>query len=458
MYFKVCTPPAIGHPTNISGMNGCARVVDGINLRYIYSACVVTETPDLSILHDPWFTDGIYDGTWFQFPKIADPVQTIGDVDLIFISHIHPDHYDPIFLKEYFGEFGEKQILIADRAPNFLKDKMIRDGFSPTVLTEPLRRNSTEITVLPVRPDDVNEIDSALVLKFGDASGRTHCLVNLNDVIMDSDTRATVKAVAGPIDLLLLGFTGAGPYPQTYYDLEAPALPLKAQEKKEEFFDRYLETVKELGARKNLPFAGQYLLGSSLAKLNPFRGVADATEILSIDPDALVLEEANGSVCSCHLVPVNPRVDPFSPDDVAMRERETEREILAYERFLPFDQVDLLPLGRLLFKAHLNALRRGALDEPYYFVFELPDGNLAVLPASKSLAQPDRFTEFRVVARDCDLPEPRSEIRIDPRYLFGLLTGVFHWNNAEVGSGYMTRRFPDVFRRDAQAFLNWLVV
>ena len=64
-----------------------------IKVKYIYSACIITETPDIKILHDPWFTDGIYDGSWFQFPKVADPINSIGNVDLIYISHIHPDHY-----------------------------------------------------------------------------------------------------------------------------------------------------------------------------------------------------------------------------------------------------------------------------------------------------------------------------------------------------------------------------
>ena len=73
-----------------------------MRLRYIYSACVVIESDDIKLLCDPWFTDGIYDGAWFKFPDLIDPAEKIGDVDCIYISHIHPDHYDPVFLKEYF--------------------------------------------------------------------------------------------------------------------------------------------------------------------------------------------------------------------------------------------------------------------------------------------------------------------------------------------------------------------
>ena len=74
-----------------------------ISVRYIYSACVVIETEDIKILCDPWFTQGVYDGSWFQFPLIKNPLDIIGDVDIIFISHIHPDHYDPKFLNQYFN-------------------------------------------------------------------------------------------------------------------------------------------------------------------------------------------------------------------------------------------------------------------------------------------------------------------------------------------------------------------
>jgi len=35
----------------------------GITVKYIYSACIVTSSKDVTILHDPWFSEGIYDGS-----------------------------------------------------------------------------------------------------------------------------------------------------------------------------------------------------------------------------------------------------------------------------------------------------------------------------------------------------------------------------------------------------------
>ena len=42
-------------------------------VKYIYSACIQIETKDVRILCDPWFSEGIYDGSWYHFPKISDP-------------------------------------------------------------------------------------------------------------------------------------------------------------------------------------------------------------------------------------------------------------------------------------------------------------------------------------------------------------------------------------------------
>ncbi|NDF83386.1 MAG: MBL fold metallo-hydrolase, partial [Actinobacteria bacterium] len=54
---------------------------------YIYSACIVIETADVKVCCDPWFTDGIYEGSWYQYPKIKDPLTAIGKIDYVYISH-----------------------------------------------------------------------------------------------------------------------------------------------------------------------------------------------------------------------------------------------------------------------------------------------------------------------------------------------------------------------------------
>lgn len=423
----------------------------GISVRYIYSACIVTTTKDVKILNDPWFTDGIYDGSWFHYPVPKDPIRSIGDVDLIYISHIHPDHYDPEFLGKYFAVYGMKQLIIADHAPNYLAGKMRADGFNPTILKEAMKIGSTTIKIIPHCTGSIADIDSAIIVKYFDGE-REHCVANANDVIFeDNMTRAMAQEARG-CDVLLCGYTGAGPFPQTYFDIDDPILPIKAEEKKLAFFERYRNLISALQPKVTIPFAGQYLLGGKLVSLNPYRGVADAVEVLALDKNAAVLDEG-GTLSTCDLQPDHLRTKPFAADDIKKREVEIVDYRFDYERLIPESEIHQLPLKRLLATAVKKARERSECTTDYYFVIHLPKDELAIINSKQNADPVIQFSKAGT-----PMQEPRSEIFIDPRYLFGLLTNIYHWNNAEVGSQYQTRRYPNVLNRSAQAFLSFLAV
>jgi len=124
-----------------------------------------------------------------------------------------------------------------------------------------------------------------------------------------------------------------------------------------------------------------------------------------------------------------------------------------YERLIAEDEIHQLPLKRLLVLATRNAISKSECEEDYYFCFKLPNNQHAVINANKTATNNISFVD-----NTSKLPLPHSQILIDSRYLFGLLTNVYHWNNAEVGSQYNTRRVPNSFNRKAQSFLNYLAI
>lgn len=425
---------------------------DGISVRYIYSACIVTATPDVKILHDPWFTEGIYDGAWFHFPKCENPIGIIGDVDYIFISHVHPDHYDSRFIKEYFSVYGEKPILIASREVNHLRNKMRADGLSSQVVDKPLLIGRTTVTILPHNTGSLSDLDSLIVIKYNDGS-KVHSVVNTNDIVFDEKILTELQAVASQPDILLCGYTGAGPYPQTYFDLDDPLIIEEANKKRLAFFDRYLYLTNGLRAKVNIPFAGKYLLGGRLAHLNRYRGVADAVEVLDIDPRAVVLADFDGAINTATLQPTGVRAVGYSNDAIEMRVRAIREFKMSYELLINGSEIHQLPLKRLLFFAAKKAKSVMKYNSDYYFIIQIPDGEFAVINLNNSDSSQVNYIDA--------IPEnltPRSEIYIDPRYLFGLLTNVYHWNNAEVGSQFVVRRVPNIFNRHVQSFLNFLSI
>lgn len=415
-----------------------------IRVTYHYSACVRIDTAEASVLCDPWFTEGIYDGSWYHYPPVDDPMGRIGACDFVYVSHIHPDHYDPAFLRAYQRAHPRARILIADFEHNHLARVMRADGIEHEVV------HQLEIgdTVLTIEPNEaaVYEVDSALIVQRGG-----HSVVNMNDNPYHGEQIERIRStLGGSPTIALLGYTGAGPYPQTYHDDEARLLA-EAEAKKQRFFTEYLKMRDALDPKLTIPFAGKYILGGRLHGLNPYRGVADACEVLAIDPRAVVLADGGqASVDTESLTPSAVRTQPYDPVAVAAHAASFADRPMDYERYFGDVPVSALPLLRLLPKAFANAHARSVTAGDYYYCFPVGE-RWFVANARREGGAWELRDEVASL-------EPRSEIEIDPRYLFGLITCVFHWNNAEIGSQYRTRRVPDSFNRDARAFLNFFHV
>lgn len=429
-----------------------------IKVTYYYSACVGITTPDVSILCDPWFTDGIYDGSWYQYPKVKDPIALVGKHDIIYVSHIHPDHYDPRFIKEYLTVYPDTMILIAEGV--FLDKKMDADGIPYTVdLGEGFvffggneeHNASTEIRIIKNDTGSISDIDTALVVIDKAVYRKNYTVVNMNDNAYYQPQIDKIKEFAPNIDIALLGHTGAGPYPQTYYK-DDDILEQKAQEKRHKFFGRYAKMAHALGARVDIPFAGQYILGGRLSHLNPYRGVSDAVEVLAFDDKAVVLEQG-ASIDTVTFIPTKERTEPF---DIAEMERyaSTLTEPMAYMKDFKYLSPDAIPWAKLLSKAGKNAFALSEYDGgPYVIIIRFGGECYAcnLLTKKQGLCPTGEQEDYKAY-------KGYSLIEIDYRYLFGLITGIYHWNNAEVGSQYMTTRVPDEYNRSVQRFLNFFTV
>jgi len=427
-----------------------APVLNGIRVNMIYSACVTIETPDCKILCDPWFTDGIFDGAWYLYTKDRDPFSAIGDCNYIYISHIHADHYDPIFLRKYFEIFGEKTLIIGDFESNYLEKSIQHDGFKCQVNTKPLKLGQTVVSVFPHETGSPSDIDSACLIEYF-AEDRVHRVLNINDCVFDPIFLSNFSKFE-QVDILLLSYTGAGPYPQTYFELDDPELLVAAKLKKDQFIDQYLKIAEVVPAKVRIPFAGQYLLGGSLSHLNSYRGVSDSYEIGQIDNSAVILNDYEGSIDTVSFTATGTKKRLTNAEEIDQRLKEITKQPMVYES-IPEWMISNKILVSLLSSALIRASRKSECNQDYFFCFKLPEGNSAVFNARKNSGMSLVVTEDEL-----DAYLPRSEVTIDHRYLFGLLTGVFHWNNAESGSHLQVRRIPNTYSRDAQNFLNFLTV
>tara|TARA_B100000886_G_scaffold93274_1_gene61664 strand:+ start:20388 stop:21680 length:1293 start_codon:yes stop_codon:yes gene_type:complete len=428
-----------------------------MKLRYIYSACVLIETDRVKLLCDPWFTQGIYYGSWFQYPPLpVNPEENIGKVDAIYISHVHEDHFDKVFLKNYLSYFPDTRLLIAKHKPSILKNVMRREGFFPEEIDETII-GDLDIAIFPNKAHgDLIDIDSGACFRCGN-----QIILNLNDCSFDKNQVIQMVNWCDGLrpTLGMFSYTGASAFPQMYYSQDAKKrseLNKHLIKLEMDLFEKYRESFNP---EFTLPFAGKYWLGGPLIDRNDKRAVSDAveTKLLPNSENIIILEdwdEKGGSYFDCEkkVVVGSERRDAYDNNKVFSFLKSLKWSGFDYEREINIPTAKL-PLFNLLKAAYKVAKIKA--NSPFktdcWIVFAIKDQPTYIA------INPWRDIEPKYIGYDeLEKLDGREEILIDPRLLFGLLTNIYNWDNAYIGSHYEVKRVPDIYRPDLIRWLNWL--
>jgi UDP-MurNAc hydroxylase len=259
---------------------------------------------------------GAFLGSWFHWPPLPDNFEETllsEPCNGIYISHLHPDHYDPKFIAKFTRLRPEVPIYIAEYAHEWLKrsiaavahketkvieikplqEMIIEDGFTLKVFAADTCNSIICGSNIPCQIDSkVRGIDSIGVFRADGA-----VVVNANDA-MGVHLVNQVSANIGKADLIMGHYGGASPFPQCF-----PAVEDKHQKAAEVIHTtcRTLVSAAEaIDAKKIMPFAGQYILGGRLTSLNPSRATLpldEAVELLKGMTDKEVLSvQPGGSI------------------------------------------------------------------------------------------------------------------------------------------------------------------
>jgi UDP-MurNAc hydroxylase len=252
-----------------------------VKITYIANACCLYEHEGYKILSDPWLADGAFEGSWAHFPPLLSKAEDFFDVDLIYISHLHPDHYDEETLKKFPKTIP---ILILDSKPNYLLKKVESLKFK-TIHQIPdqgiLIAGPFKITMfapftghLFYETEIGNIIDSAIVLEAGGIK-----IFNANDNAPTLEASRKLQKQFGSFDLIQLVDSTAGPYPACFKNLTHEEKLSERDRILTRHMDLMCECAKVLNAKLAMPFAGHYKLRGPLEKLNQYLGVYEPEEV-----------------------------------------------------------------------------------------------------------------------------------------------------------------------------------
>ncbi|MGC8488469.1 MAG: Rieske 2Fe-2S domain-containing protein [Clostridia bacterium] len=217
---------------------------------YLGHAGFYIETDEASILCDPWFNPA-YFGSWWPFPA-NDHVnrERIGHPTLLYISHLHQDHFDPDFLSRHVDK--SVQVILPAYPLPALEDALRRLGFTRFLTAPdgefiPVGKTLKVATRAYTAPADGPLGDSCLMVDDG-----TTRLLNLNDA-HPRDFDALQQW--GPIDGLCLQFSGAIWYPMVY-ELPPEEMAARGREKRRNEMERAATFIRLLNPRHIFPSAG----------------------------------------------------------------------------------------------------------------------------------------------------------------------------------------------------------
>jgi UDP-MurNAc hydroxylase len=203
-----------------------------------------------SILTDPWVNPA-YFGSWFPFPDNSHlDWERLGDVDYLYVSHLHRDHFDAENLRRFVNK--RARVLLPAYPTSELEDELREVGFTHFVKTV-----SNEVVELDgglkimiqslTSPSDGPIGDSSLWLEHDGVR-----LLNQNDA---RPTDLATFADLGHVHAHMLQFSGAIWYPMVY-ELPGSAKAAFAKQKRDRQFDRTWRYISDLKASWVFPIAG----------------------------------------------------------------------------------------------------------------------------------------------------------------------------------------------------------
>jgi UDP-MurNAc hydroxylase len=289
------------------------------------------------------------------------------------------------------------------------------------------------------------QIDSLAVISDGE-----HNLLNINDCPYDLAEEA-VKLVIKEyqnIDFLLVGYGGAGPYPQCFKLSDSERQ--KAEEsKKLQFLSQGEKYIKLVKPKFFMPFAGTYTLAGTLSELQNKRGVPELEEAVNYFLNSTLIDKKRSNpvlLNTYEYFDLSTQTQSKSYSPVDKKEKEAYIKNILSKRKLDYEDDNEPHMEELLELIPAANKRMNDKRKEINFV-----SNTCVLVKLKD----DLYVKLNFDGSAFELIDNKNDIESYVEYQLSLkllnriLKGprYAHWNNAEIGSHIKFCRVPNTFER-----------
>lgn len=421
-----------------------------LSFKFIANACGIFIGKNGSqILCDPWLVDGVFDGSWCHFPKLTTTINDVKNVDAIYVSHIHPDHFD----ERNFDFVKSMPLIVLDHGPNFLIKKLTSLGYTNLIKIkneETIDFKEFKLTMFsPFAKHNFydsivgNLIDSALIISCDGVSA-----LNANDNSPTTESASKLREKYGPITLAMLNYNAAGPYPSCFDNLTEAEKIAENDRLLERNFKHVKNVIKKMKPKYILPFAGAYVLGGDLHFKNKYLGTTTWDECAKwltakdIRPTKVVLLRENDTLN----IEEGIADKKYEPINLTEMKRYIEEDLSKIK--YPY-QLEPTPNHEQLIadiekasKSMKERMQRFGISSTFSVVIDVFTDRYMIYPTFKHLQIDEEVGD-------------KLECKLDERLLRNILDRKSHWNNAEIGAHINLDRSPNKYEPDLHTGLQF---
>ena len=438
------------------------------------NASIVIRGGGEKIVIDPWFKDGIYDGTWHNFPRLNDEkkLDALNDVDVCMYTHLHKDHFCIDTAKKYFKP-----------STNFLIPKVFgwqviqgllnKNGFPLTHVLECCKdiyetKNFQIMTVPPLNVSGLeaqNEVAMAIDSGFSlvHKGNKVKC-VFLADDNMYSEVRVkeNIEIIKNP-DLIAFAYSGFAsdyPYNFNFSDDEMIRICNDLEDKR---FKKQLNSLRLLNPKCIMPYSSEFVATGKHSKKwleilckiwtsnKNFVANKYASELevegIALYPDDYVIFDENGNKTNCikpfsdvgeyslkallsyaddYLKNIKPLVKKTDISDELIQNINKKLKLASINYKNAIIKHNLKPLQSLII----------CINENHLFAIDC-EGNVV-----ENYKQEDK--------------KPYLKLNVEHDFLERLVDGNLHWNDGCLSMKLSWEREPNIFCSDTVNAINYL--
>lgn len=413
---------------------------------------------NLTLGMDLWLTQGPFEGSWFHYPELRETKNKLDSCDYIYISHIHPDHFD---ISALSNVKKDATFIIPNYFNNLLENKIKTFGFTNCISLAPnetfqfdsglkVRLFGQFINNLFASAEFGNLIDSSIFIEWDG-----YKILNCNDNYPDITAAEQIKKEYKKIDLALIPHSASGPYPASFNNLKHDEKKNKAQILQEKYIKHFCDISSVIDAKYTIPMAAEYVIAGRNYEKNQYLGLASADDAVesfnkisqkncAIRMDCgSILNLSNGNLSGKSIRPI----DSVKANRFAKKLKDIP---YSYDWHAPvINKEDFIKLFKESrknlwnFQKKLNWFKDYEVffdfGHDYYLGFNFSNIEIIQQINQKYLNK----KEFM----ECKLPFSLFHL---------ILTNKIHWNNAEGGLHIEFYRKPDIYIPEIFILMSFL--